>query len=307
MFQLYAIDPGVFESEKAFIDLFERFGDDRPHRYILGTPKKEWQRAIYKKLKGLQLSEISRKIYVERLKALDSEQKRVVAGSIGRAAEAGWLSSFRDEIFSSGADGIFVGDKLVDVEHRVFSWTNPITLGPAVWSELKDSFYLTAEGFDSIFRPLIGISSEFHLVDPYIWPHANDNWSATSPILEIIASRIQEGCGDANSRRLTIHTSSIKAGIQAYLSQYSYWWREFCSKFSGLHIHFKVWPEASEHDRFFFTDRGGVSLSNSFQEKTDEICEAKALASDRLRDLRKKYIHSQQLCIEEGFVLDCIT
>ena len=307
MFQLYAIDPEVFESEKAFSDLFERFGDDRPHRYILGTPKKEWQRTLYKKLKGLQLSEISRKIYVERLKALDSEQKRVVAGSNGRAAETDWLSSFRDEIFSSGADGIFVGDKLVDVEQRVFSWTNPITFGPAVWSELKDSFDLSAEGFDSICRPLIRISSEFHLVDPYIWPHANDNWSRTSPILEVIASRIQEGCGETGNRRLTIHTSSVKAGIQAYLSQYRYWWREFCSKFSGLHIQFKVWPEASEHDRFFFTDRGGVSLSNSFQEKTAEICEAKALSSDRLRDLRRKYIHSPQLCIEEGSVLDCIS
>ena len=307
MFQLYAIDPEVFESEKAFSDLFERFGDDRPHRYILGTPKKEWQRALYRKLKGLQLSEISRKIYVERLKALESEQKRVVAGSNGCAAGSEWLSTFRDEIFSYGADGIFVEDVQVDVEQRVFSWTNPITLGPAIWSEMKDSFDLSAEGFDSICRPLIRISSEFHLVDPFIWPHANDNWSTTSPILEVIASRIQEGCKETKSRRLVVHTSDLKAGIQAYISQYGFWWREFCSKFKGLNVQFKVWPKELEHDRFFFTDRGGLSFSNSFQEKIGEICEAKALASDRLRDLRKKYIHSQQLCIEEGSVLDCIS
>lgn len=307
MFQLYAIDPGVFDNEKAFSDLFERFGNDRPHRYILGTPRREWERSLFSKLKGLQLNEKSRKAYVERLKALSKDQKRVVDGSARSDSEVDWLVCYRDQIFEDGADGIFTKDEHIDIENGVFSWISPIVQGPPVWSQVRDTIELSARGFDSVLQPLILISSDFHLVDPYAWPDGNDSWSATTPIIEMIARRVSERCPDGGSRTLTIHTSSRKAGIQGYLLKYSHRWSDFCSKFNGLNIRFKVWPEASEHDRFFFTDRGGLSISNSFQEKSGEICEAKALASDRLRDLRKKYIHSQQLCIEEGSVLDCIT
>jgi len=307
MFQLYAIDPGVFDNEKAFSDLFERFGNDRPHRYILGTPKREWERSLFSKLKGLQLNEKSRKAYVERLKALSKDQKRIVDGSTRSDSEADWLVCYRDQIFEDGADGIFARDERLDIERGIFSWVSPIINGPPVWNELRDTIDLSVSGFDSILQPLIRISSEFHLVDPYIWPHGNDRWTETSPIIQVVARRIQEGCFDGRRRTLTVHTSDLRLGIKAQISNYRIWWTEFCSEFKSLNIQFKVWPGASEHDRFFFTDRGGLSFSNSFQEKADEVCEAKALASDRLRDLRKKYIHSQQLCIEEGSVLDCIT
>ena len=301
IFQCYAIDPNVFETQKDFVDLFERFGASSPQRLIMATPRKHWERSLFQRLKKVSVTEKKRKRYVEFLKKLRDDKRLVRCGGNSDVNEM-WLEQHKDELLSGDALGIFVSDENVDIDSQLYSWSDPVTEGPVSWQASNSSIDLTADSIGHALVSLIKVSSEFHLIDPYIWPHSGDPWRSTEPILRAICRDIQDGSGSGSQKTLTIHTSDKKAGLQSQLDTNLWWSNDITEAFPNVSLKFKVWPKDREHDRFFFTDRGGVSFSNSFQEKQDEKCEVAAISLERLRDLRRKYCHSEAEVCEQAVV-----
>ena len=298
MLQLYAIDPSVFSEDSDFELLAMNFSDIAPHRFLLEAPKRKWTRTLRRKISELSIGDRTKKKYSELLDKLHKD-KRLIPVHLQFSEEVeDWLSEYKQDIFSAGAKGIFVVDDSVDVGSKLFSWKRPATEGPDNWGNNLESISMTPEGFGDATSELIQLSREPHIVDPAIWPsRGSESWFDTKKILEPIVQRVSLMCPSGRSRVLTLHTSEKPArpAILEVIDSDREFWEALWSSYPNVRIRFKQWPYENaetgrEHDRFFFTELGAISFTNSFQEKVPGQCRVQFLSPKEHAVLKRQYM-----------------
>ena len=316
MLQLYAIDPGVFIEDHDCDRLISNFSDSTPHRFILsapGTPTQRWIRDVSKRfgeIEGLGPQALGR---LREVLVKLQKDKRIIQASFcesqGPTADTKWLDRYETDIKSEGVVGIFVPEDLVDLRAGLFDWRLPGLYGPACWLTVPQKISLTGEGFLSAIEGLQRFSNQFHIVDPQMWPFKNGSaWGSTRKILTAIVHSISEHCPEGRQRKLILHTAEKDRGpLKDAVESDRDYWDELHGKFSNVQIVFNLWPFDSldtgrEHDRHFFTEKFGLSFTNSFQEKENDTCGVIFLSPAERSEKYKKYVNSQDRVLESYVV-----
>ena len=126
-----------------------------------------------------------RSAYVDQWKRI--KLHKLIKGPDGASlqhVDENWLIHHKNDILRHGVNGVFVSDDDVEVQQQLYSWSDPIADGPPKWPISSGSIPITAQAVLDAVDSLIKVSNQYHLIDPYIWPHSGDTWIATEPIVE---------------------------------------------------------------------------------------------------------------------------